>query len=76
LSPTISEVLSRLYTTHNAKRGREFIYGGSERINSMQRFIPPSAVRVLDLGCRDGALAAVLGLSDREVVGFDIAKQL
>ncbi len=38
----------------------------------MQQFIPPSAVRVLDLGCRDGALAAALGLSDREVIGVDI----
>jgi SAM-dependent methyltransferase len=72
LSPTNSEVLSRLYARHNAKRDREFIYGGVERIDSMRRFIPKSAVRVLDVGCRDGALAAALGLSHREVIGVDI----
>lgn len=72
MSPRNSEVLSRLYTGHNAKRGRDFIYGGPHRINSLQQFIPPSAIRVLDLGCGDGALAAALGLSDREVIGVDI----
>lgn len=72
MSSRNSEVLSRLYTRHNAKRGRDFIYGGPDRINSLQQFIPPSAVRVLDLGCRDGALAAALGLSDRDVIGIDI----
>jgi len=38
----------------------------------MRQFIPQSAVRVLDVGCRDGALAAAIGLSDREVIGVDI----
>lgn len=60
------------YTEHNlTQRGRGFVYGGQERIEAMARLLPESTGRTLDLGCRDGTLAALLGL-DGSTIGFDI----
>jgi SAM-dependent methyltransferase len=60
------------YAEHNRSRGRGFIYGGEERLAAMRDMIPGDLDAVLDLGCRDGALASAIGLPSERVVGADI----
>jgi len=65
--------LAQRYSTHNLRRGRGFVYGGTERVQVMKSLLPESGGRALDLGCRDGALADALGLTRSELlVGIDI----
>ena len=59
------------YAHHNVSRGRGFLFGGEERADAMRSLLPGDFGAVLDLGCRDGALARSMGLTDR-VVGVDI----
>jgi 2-polyprenyl-3-methyl-5-hydroxy-6-metoxy-1,4-benzoquinol methylase len=65
--------LGERYARHNLARGRGFVYGGEERIRELRRavgVIPPG--QILDLGCRDGSLAAAIGLPGGRTVGADI----
>jgi 2-polyprenyl-3-methyl-5-hydroxy-6-metoxy-1,4-benzoquinol methylase len=64
--------LGRYYEEHNRRRGSGFIFGGRQRLEALKEFLPEPHGRVLDLGCRDGALAEALGLSSQEVFGVDI----
>ena len=65
--------LGERYARHNLSRGRGFVYGGAERVQELRRAIGPMpAGRVLDLGCRDGSLAAALELPRGRSVGADI----
>lgn len=65
--------LGERYARHNLRRGRGFVYGGDARVRELRRAIGTMpAGRVLDLGCRDGSLAAALGLPSRRTVGADI----
>jgi SAM-dependent methyltransferase len=65
--------LGERYAGHNRARGRGFIYGGGERTAALRAlFAIPSDGLVLDLGCRDGSLAAALGLPSERTVGADI----
>ena len=64
--------LGARYAAHNLTRGRGFIYGGEERLEAMRDLIQGGSRVVLDLGCRDGALASALGLPAENVVGADI----
>lgn len=67
-----SQRLGDRYATHNLQRGRGFLYGGADRVQAMRALLPEAPGRVLDLGCRDGALAAALHLPPDGVVGADI----
>jgi 2-polyprenyl-3-methyl-5-hydroxy-6-metoxy-1,4-benzoquinol methylase len=60
------------YARHNRGRGRGFVFGGDERAAAMRSLLPRNFTTVLDLGCRDGALARSMGLSGRRIVGVDI----
>jgi SAM-dependent methyltransferase len=66
-----SDLLGDVYSRHNRSRGRGFIFGGSQRVDTMRKLLPQTMGRVLDIGCRDGALAQALGLP-RSSVGLDI----
>jgi 2-polyprenyl-3-methyl-5-hydroxy-6-metoxy-1,4-benzoquinol methylase len=67
-----ARIISEIYTEHNRRRGEEFVYGGAERVEELGRLLGSRRGAVLDLGCRDGALAAALGLDPTTGVGIDI----
>ena len=65
------EELSRRYAEHNRnERGRGFVFAGPEREELFKRYVGGPGRRVLDLGCRDGALTQAY-LAGNEVVGVD-----
>jgi 2-polyprenyl-3-methyl-5-hydroxy-6-metoxy-1,4-benzoquinol methylase len=63
------------YTTHNRdERGRGFIYARPERTALFRACVGGPGRRVLDLGCRDGALSSTY-LEGNEVVGMDVDRE-
>lgn len=64
--------LEEIYSTHNERRGRGFIFGASSRVDPLAARIPERVETVLDLGCRDGSLISLLPVSADSVVGLDI----
>jgi SAM-dependent methyltransferase len=65
------EDLSDRYAEHNrAERGRGFVFAGPERRALFPRYVGGPGRRVLDLGCRDGALTQAYA-SGNEIVGVD-----
>jgi SAM-dependent methyltransferase len=69
------ERLSERYAKHNRlERGADFVFGGSERAELFRRYVGGPGRRVLDLGCRDGALTQTY-LEGNEVVGVDVDRE-
>jgi SAM-dependent methyltransferase len=65
------EELSRRYAEHNRlERGAGFIFAGAERVVLFRRYVDGPGRRVLDLGCRDGALTRTYAAGN-DVVGVD-----
>jgi SAM-dependent methyltransferase len=66
------ERLEKRYREHHReRRSPDFVYGGEERASLFHDLVGGPGARVLDLGCRYGALTrAYLGGND--VVGLDI----
>jgi SAM-dependent methyltransferase len=65
------EELSERYSQHNRlERGAGFVFAGHERIELFRRYVGGPGRRVLDLGCRDGALTQAY-TTGNEVVGVD-----
>jgi methionine biosynthesis protein MetW len=68
------EQLSEQYGEHHrTRRGREFVYGGVERAELFARLVGRGN-RVLDLGCRYGALTRAYA-EGNEVVGVDVDRE-
>jgi SAM-dependent methyltransferase len=65
------EQLSRRYRRHHATRSTDFVYGGDERADLFRRYVGSPGRRVLDVGCRFGALTRSY-LEGNEVVGLDV----
>ena len=59
---------------HRASRSDEFVYAGWERVELFRSYVGGPGRRVLDLGCRYGALTRTY-LSGNEVVGVDIDRE-
>jgi len=69
------EQLSDRYAKHNRnERGAGFVFAGPERAALFKRYVGGPGRRVLDLGCRDGALTRAY-LDGNEVVGFDADRE-
>ena len=69
------EQLSERYAQHNrTERGRGFIFAGPERETLFRRHVGGPGRRVLDLGCRDGALTQAY-VGGNEVVGVDADRE-
>jgi SAM-dependent methyltransferase len=69
------ERTSDRYRKHHAEdRSREFIYAGEERSELFKRYVGGPGRRVLDLGCRYGALTSKYVVGN-DVVGVDIDKE-
>ena len=63
------------YARHNLEqRGRGFVYAGPERTELFRRYVGGPGRRVLDLGCRDGALSAAY-VDGNRVVGLDVDRE-
>jgi|SRR5919108_2242608 SAM-dependent methyltransferase len=65
------EELSRRYAEHNRlERGAGFVFAGPQRVELFRRYVGGPGKRVLDLGCRDGALTRAYAAGN-DVVGVD-----
>ena len=65
------EELSRRYREHQRDRTGTFVYGGGERADLFRRYVGGPGRRVLDVGCRSGALTRAY-LHGNEVIGIDV----
>jgi SAM-dependent methyltransferase len=65
------EELSRRYREHQRDRTGTFVYGGGERADLFRRYVGGPGRRVLDVGCRSGALTRAY-LHGNVVVGIDV----
>jgi methionine biosynthesis protein MetW len=69
------ERLSERYAEHNrVERGTGFVFAGPERVALFRRHVGGPGRRVLDLGCRDGALSAAYA-DGNDVVGVDADRE-
>jgi SAM-dependent methyltransferase len=69
------EELSDRYAEHNrVERGAGFIFAGAERVELFRRYVGGPGKRVLDLGCRDGALTQAYAAGN-ELVGVDADRE-
>jgi SAM-dependent methyltransferase len=69
------EQLSRRYAEHNRlERGAGFVFAGRERVELFRRYVGGPDRRVLDLGCRDGALTREYAAGN-EIVGVDADRE-
>ena len=69
------EQLSERYAEHNrTERGRGFVFAGAEREELFRRYVGGPGRRVLDLGCRDGALTEAYAAGNH-VVGVDADRE-
>jgi SAM-dependent methyltransferase len=69
------EDLSKRYGEHHrGARGRDFVFGGHERAELFRRYVGGPGRRVLDLGCRYGALTQAYA-EGNDVVGVDVDRE-
>jgi SAM-dependent methyltransferase len=69
------EQLSKRYAEHNrSERGAGFVFARPERETLFKRYVGGPGRRVLDLGCRDGALTQAY-LDGNEVIGVDADRE-
>ena len=69
------ERLSERYAEHNrVERGAGFVFAGTERVALFRKRVGGPGRRVLDLGCRDGALSSAYA-EGNEVIGVDADKE-
>jgi SAM-dependent methyltransferase len=69
------EQLSERYARHNRiERGTGFVFAGPERMELFERHVGGPGRKVLDLGCRDGALTSRY-TAGNHVVGVDADRE-
>src|SRR3954466_11194869 len=69
------EELRDRYAEHNPdERGAGFVLAGAERVDLFRRYVGGPGRRVLDLGCRDGALTQAYA-GGNELVGVDADRE-
>jgi len=62
---------SRYRRHHEESRSKSFVFAGEERAELFSRYVGGPGRRVLDVGCRYGALTRAY-VDGNEVVGFDV----
>jgi SAM-dependent methyltransferase len=70
---SLEELSERYGEHHRSSRGRDFVFGGGERAELFRRHVGTGR-RVLDLGCRYGALTQSY-VDGNEVVGVDVDRE-
>jgi SAM-dependent methyltransferase len=69
------EDLSERYGEHHReRRSQEFVYAGEERVRLFRDYVGGPGRRVLDLGCRYGALTRAYAAGN-EVTGVDVDRE-
>jgi 2-polyprenyl-3-methyl-5-hydroxy-6-metoxy-1,4-benzoquinol methylase len=68
------ERLNRHYAEHHRLRSTDFVWGGADRVEPLRRAVGGPGRRVLDLGCRYGALTRAYAAGN-EVVGVDVDRE-
>ena len=59
---------------HRMRRGRELVFGGDDRAKVFRQAVGGPGRRVLDIGCRYGALTRAY-VDGNEVVGIDVDRE-
>ena len=70
----LEELSDRYGQHHRTARGREFVYAGQERVDLFRSYVDGPGRRVLDLGCRYGALTQAYAAGN-DVVGVDVDRE-
>jgi SAM-dependent methyltransferase len=70
----LEELSERYGEHHRARRGRDFVFGGEERARLFRELVGGPDKRVLDLGCRYGALTRTY-LAGNRVTGVDVDRE-
>jgi methionine biosynthesis protein MetW len=70
----LEELSERYGKHHRTRRGRAFVYGGEERAALFRELVGGPDRRVLDLGCRYGALTRAY-LDGNHVTGVDVDRE-
>ncbi|MDQ5819822.1 MAG: class I SAM-dependent methyltransferase [Actinomycetota bacterium] len=70
----LEQLNERYREHHRAQRGREFVFGGDERADHFRRIVGGPGKRVLDVGCRYGALTRAYA-EGNDVVGVDVDRE-
>jgi SAM-dependent methyltransferase len=67
----LDELSERYGEHHRTERSPDFVFGGAERMELFRRLVGGPGRRVLDLGCRYGALTRAYA-EGNDVVGVDV----
>jgi SAM-dependent methyltransferase len=67
----LQQLSERYGEHHRSSRSEDFVFAGPDRIDFFRRHVGGPGRRVLDLGCRYGALTRVYATGN-EVVGVDV----
>ena len=67
----LEDLSDRYGEHHRERRSREFVYAGEERVRLFREYVGGPKRRVLDLGCRYGALTRAYA-EGNEVTGVDV----
>ncbi len=70
----LDQLSERYEQHHRSSRGREFVFGGPERAELFRQAVGGPGRRVLDLGCRYGALTRAYA-EGNDVVGVDVDRE-
>jgi SAM-dependent methyltransferase len=70
----LDELSERYEEHHRSARSPDFVFGGEERVALFRRLVGGPGRRVLDLGCRYGALTRAY-VEGNDVVGVDVDRQ-
>jgi SAM-dependent methyltransferase len=70
----LEELSDRYGEHHRARRGPDFVFGGEDRAAVFRRLVGGPGRRVLDLGCRYGALTRHYA-EGNDVVGVDVDRE-
>jgi SAM-dependent methyltransferase len=70
----LDELSERYQEHHRTTRSPDFVFGGAERMELFRRLVGGPGLRILDLGCRYGALTRAY-LEGNDVVGVDVDRE-
>ena len=72
--PRLEQLDAQYREHHRERRTPDFVYGGEERASLFRDLVGGPGRRVLDLGCRYGALTRAY-VAGNEVVGVDVDRE-
>ena len=70
----LEELSERYEEHHRSSRSEDFVFAGQERVELFRHYVGTPGRRVLDLGCRYGALTRAYA-EGNDVVGVDVDRE-